>query len=49
MFLDDFKTRKELTKWAVGTVAACILIFLGVRYISAIAIAGLAGALNQLS
>lgn len=39
MFLDDFKTRKELTKWAVGTVAACILIFLGVRYISAIAIA----------
>ena len=39
MFLDDSKTRKELTKWAVGTVAACILIFLGVRYISAIAIA----------
>ena len=39
MFLDDPKTRKTLTKWAVGTVAACILIFLGVRYISAIAIA----------
>lgn len=39
MFLDDPKTRKQLTKWAVGTVAACILIFLGVRYISAIAIA----------
>lgn len=39
MFLDDPKTRKELTKWAVGTVAACILIFLGVRYISAIAMA----------
>ena len=39
MFLDDPKTRKMLTKWAVGTVAACILIFLGVRYVSAIAIA----------
>ena len=39
MFLDDPKTRKTLTQWAVGTVAACILIFLGVRYISAIAIA----------
>lgn len=39
MFLDDPKTRKTLTKWAVGTIAACILIFLGVRYISAIAIA----------
>ena len=39
MFLDDPKTRKNLTKWAVGTVAACILIFLGIRYVSAIAIA----------
>ena len=39
MFLDDPKTRKQLTKWAVGTVAACILIFLGIRYVSAIAIA----------
>ena len=39
MFLDDPKTRKTLTKWAVGTVAACILIFLGVRYVSAIAMA----------
>ena len=39
MFLDDSKTRKNLTKWAVGTVAACILIFLGVRYISSIALA----------
>ena len=39
MFLDDPKTRKNLTKWAVGTIAACILIFLGIRYISAIAIA----------
>ena len=39
MFLDDPKARKALTKWAVGTVAACILIFLGVRYISSIALA----------
>ena len=39
MFLDDPKTRKEVTKWAVGSVAACILIFLGVRYVSAIAMA----------
>lgn len=39
MLLDDPKTRKTLTKWAIGTAAACILIFLGVRYISAIAIA----------
>ena len=39
MFLDDPKTRKALTKWAVGTVAACILIFPGVRYISSIALA----------
>lgn len=39
MFLDDPKTRKQLTKWTVGTVAAFILIFLGVRYISAIALA----------
>ena len=39
MFLDDPKNRKMLTKWAVGTVAVCILIFLGVRYISVIAMA----------
>ena len=39
MFIDDPKTRRILTKWAVGTVAACILIFLGVRYVSAIAMA----------
>ena len=39
MFLDDPKARKALTQWAVGTVAACILIFLGVRYISSIALA----------
>lgn len=37
MFLDDPKTRKTLTKWLIGTIAACILIFLGVRYISVIA------------
>ena len=39
MYLDDPKSRRTLTKWAVGTVAACILIFLGVRYISTIAMA----------
>lgn len=39
MYLDDPKTRKTLTKWIVGTIAACILIFLGVRYVSAIALA----------
>ena len=39
MFLDDPKTRRTLTKWAVGTIAACILIFPGVRYVSAIAMA----------
>lgn len=39
MFLDDPKMRKTLTKWVVGTIAACILIFLGVRYISVIAFA----------
>lgn len=39
MFLDDPKNRKTLTKWAVGTVAVCILIFLGVRYVSSIAMA----------
>ena len=39
MFLDDPKTRTAITKWAIGTVAACILIFLGVRYISVIAMA----------
>lgn len=39
MFLDDPKMKKNLTKWLVGTIAACILIFLGVRYISVIAFA----------
>lgn len=35
----DPKNRKTLTKWAVGTIAVCILIFLGVRYVSSIALA----------
>ena len=39
MYLDDPKARKILTKWIIGTIGACILIFLGVRYVSAIAIA----------
>ena len=39
MFLDNSEQRKQLSKWIIGTVAACILIFLGVRYISEIAYA----------
>lgn len=39
MFLDDPKNRKNISKWTVATVAACILIFLAIRYISAIALA----------
>ena len=39
MYLDDPKTRKTLTKWVVGTITACILIFLGIRYISVLAFA----------
>lgn len=39
MYLDDPKTRKTLTKWVVGTITACILIFLGIRYVSVIAFA----------
>lgn len=31
MFLDNSEQRKQLSKWIIGTVAACILIFLGVR------------------
>ena len=32
MYLDDPKTRKALTKWVVGTIAACIL-FLAVSVV----------------
>lgn len=39
MFFDNSEQRKQLSKWVIGTVAACILIFLGVRYISEIAYA----------
>lgn len=39
MFLDNDKTRKQISKWVIGIVAPCILIFLAVRYVSAIAMA----------
>ncbi len=39
MFFDNREKRKQLAKWIIGVIAACILIFLGVRYISAIAAA----------
>ena len=34
MFFDNREKRKQLAKWVIGVIAACILIFLGVRYIS---------------
>ena len=37
MFLDDETKWKQLAKWIIGIVASCILLFLGVRYISDIA------------
>ncbi|MGN0628894.1 MAG: AI-2E family transporter [Oscillospiraceae bacterium] len=37
MFLDDNEKRKQISKWIIGIVTACILIFLGVRYIPAVA------------
>lgn len=39
MFFDNREKRKQLAKWIIGVIAACILIFLGVRYISSIAAA----------
>lgn len=39
MFFDNKEKRKQISKWVIGIVAACILIFLGVRYVSAIAVA----------
>lgn len=39
MFLDDNNQKKNLARWIVGIVASCILIFLGIRYISVIAFA----------
>ena len=41
MFLDDETKWKQLAKWIIGIAASCILIFLGVRYISDIAGAAL--------
>lgn len=39
MFLDDNNQKKNLARWIIGIVASCILIFLGIRYISVIAFA----------
>ncbi|MGM9557212.1 MAG: AI-2E family transporter [Oscillospiraceae bacterium] len=39
MFFDNREKRKQLAKWVIGVIAACILIFLGARYISSIAAA----------
>ena len=39
MFFDNREKRKQLAKWVIGVIAACILIFLGIRYISSIAAA----------
>jgi len=39
MFIDNKNQRKQLSKWIIGIIAACIFIFLGVRYVSAIAYA----------
>lgn len=41
MFLDDETKWRQLAKWIIGIAASCILIFLGVRYISDIAGAAL--------
>lgn len=37
MLFDDETKWKQLAKWIIGIIASCILIFLGVRYISDIA------------
>lgn len=37
MFLDDKDRRRQASKWIIGVVAACILIYLGVRHIHVIA------------
>ena len=39
MFFDNKEKRNQLSKWIIGIVAACIVIYLGVRYVSAIAAA----------
>ena len=39
MFFDDEKRQKQTAKWIIGIITSCILIFLAVRYISAIAYA----------
>ena len=37
MFLDDKDRRRQASKWIIGVVAACILIYLAVRHIHVIA------------
>jgi len=37
MFLDDKDRRRQASKWIIGVVAACILIYLGVRHIHVVA------------
>lgn len=39
MILDDKNQRRQLSRWIIGVIAAGIFIFLGVRYVSAIAYA----------
>lgn len=37
MFLDGKDSRRQASKWIIGVVAACILIYLAVRHIHVIA------------
>lgn len=37
MFSDDSKQYRIIAKWVIGIVSACILIYLGIRYIHVIA------------
>ena len=37
MLLDDTKRRRQLTRWIVSIIAACSLIYLGVRHLNVIA------------
>lgn len=39
MFFEDPKLRKIISRWIIGIVSACVLIYLGVRHISQLAFA----------
>lgn len=39
MFFEDKQHRKIISRWVIGMVSACLLIYLGVRYISVLAMA----------